>query len=213
MSKALINQQGHTAIDKSSFIEFYPNFFEASLATEVFTRMVEETPWRTTLYQGMTLPRRQCWMSDPGVVADIFQEGPALNWTAQMLDFRLKIEEQCTPHRKRFDYMLMNLYRDGKDMIGWHADEDAVLERTNMVAVVSLGTTRRFLVKRVPQNYREPKPASWERDIDTNADYEFTLTHGSLLLMGGDMQKNFHHAVPRDFSITEPRISLTFHRS
>lgn len=63
----------------------------------------------------VTLPRLQCWMSDVGVVADVYQKEPALPWNGPIGALKTRLE---TLLKCKFDYVLMNYYRDGNDSIG-----------------------------------------------------------------------------------------------
>jgi alkylated DNA repair dioxygenase AlkB len=95
-----------------------------------------------------------------------------------------------------FNHVLLNRYRDGRDSIGFHADNEPELGRDPLVAAVSLGAVRRFVVQR--KGKRRGKPRTWR------------LEHGSLLVMGGTMQHHWYHAVPRESAPTGERINVTF---
>jgi alkylated DNA repair dioxygenase AlkB len=141
-----------------------------------------ELPYR---YSGQTLPPRP-W---PPSVAELI--GPVS---------RRVIEAAATP----FNHVLVNRYRDGNDSMGYHADDEPELGEDPVVACVSLGRTRRFVLK----NRAGPKlPA-----------VSLQLEHGSLLVMGGTCQRYYRHAILREREPDAPhagereRISLTFRR-
>ncbi len=94
-----------------------------------------------------------------------------------------------------FNHVLVNRYRDGDDSMGFHADDEPELGEDPVVATVSLGTTRRFVLK--PRRRR-------------GARCTFDLGHGSLLVMGGTCQRHYYHGVPRQPGLLGERISLTF---
>lgn len=97
-----------------------------------------------------------------------------------------------------FNHVLINRYRDGQDSMGYHADAEPELGLEPVVATLSLGARRRFLV-------RAHERRSGQRAL------ELWLEHGSLLVMGGRCQRHYRHAVPRDASPgVGQRISLTF---
>jgi alkylated DNA repair dioxygenase AlkB len=100
--------------------------------------------------------------------------------------------------RVPFNHVLINRYRDGADSIGLHADDEPELGRDPIVATLSLGATRRFVVK--PRRAR------------TGPDHSLDVDHGSLLVMGGTCQRHYVHGVPRQSSAVGERISLTFRR-
>ena len=96
-----------------------------------------------------------------------------------------------------FNCVLLNLYRDGQDSMGWHSDDEPELGPDPSVASLSLGATRRFQLRR-------------RRDRRTRVDLD--LRHGSLLVMGPPTQAHWQHAVPKrpKASGAGPRVNLTF---
>lgn len=100
--------------------------------------------------------------------------------------------------RAPFNHVLLNRYRDGKDSMGFHADAEPELGPEPVVATLSLGQTRRFVLRR-------HGGTGDERPL------VLPLLDGSLLIMGGTCQRHYRHAIPRE---TRPgfaeRISLTF---
>jgi alkylated DNA repair dioxygenase AlkB len=95
-----------------------------------------------------------------------------------------------------FNFVLLNRYRDGKDAMGWHADDEPSLGCKPVIASISLGATRRLLV-RARRSKREPSTA-----VD--------LRHGSLLLAWGDCQHRYEHSLARTRKPVGERINLTF---
>ena len=96
-----------------------------------------------------------------------------------------------------FNSVLANLYRDGRDCMGWHSDNEPELGPQPVIASLSLGATRRFVLK----DRREPSQK-----------LEIALPHGSLLVMRGDTQQHYRHALPRTAKPGGERINLTFRR-
>ena len=94
----------------------------------------------------------------------------------------------------RYNSVLANLYRDGNDSNGWHADDEASLGPQPTIASLSLGATRRFLLR--------------HRADGTTV--ELALEHGSLVVMAGLSQKCWKHTIPKERRVREPRINLTF---
>ena len=97
-----------------------------------------------------------------------------------------------------FNHVLANRYRDGSDSIGLHADDEPELGPDPPVATLSLGATRRFVVK--PRRAQRGE----SRSLDVH--------HGGLLVMGGTCQRHYVHGVPRQPGVAGERISLTFRR-
>lgn len=100
--------------------------------------------------------------------------------------------------RVPFNHVLINRYRDGGDSIGLHADDEPELGLDPIVATLSLGATRRFVLK--PRRTRFGP----SRSLD--------VRHGSLVVMGGTCQRHYVHGVPRQSGAVGERISLTFRR-
>lgn len=94
-----------------------------------------------------------------------------------------------------FNSVLLNLYRDGQDSNGWHADNEKELGEKPVIASLSLGAQRIFHFKH--RTLKEEK-------------YKLVLEHGSLLIMAGDMQKHWLHQIPKTRKRIGERINLTF---
>lgn len=93
-----------------------------------------------------------------------------------------------------YNFVLANLYPDGKAAIGAHADDEDDIVQGSPIAALSLGQSRTFVL-----TGKDGKRAA-----------EVTLGHGSLLVMEGDTQQRFKHSVPKQPRLTLPRVSLTF---
>jgi alkylated DNA repair dioxygenase AlkB len=93
-----------------------------------------------------------------------------------------------------FNHVLVNRYRDGRDSMGLHADNEPELGADPVVATVSLGVARRFVL--------HPRRPGERHSRD--------LGHGSLLVMGGRCQALFRHGIPRQPAVEGERVSLTF---
>ncbi len=114
-------------------------------------------------------------------------------WTKGLANIRRCLQKQIGV---RFNSVLCNLYRDGQDSMGWHADDEPELGPNPTIASVSLGASRRFLIK----------------SRDGSQRLEYLLGNGSLLIMAGDCQHHWVHQVPRTARPVGPRINLTFRR-
>ncbi len=113
-------------------------------------------------------------------------------YTPELTDLQEKISQHTTAI---FTSVLLNLYRDGKDSNGWHADNEKELGKNPIIASVSLGEKRFFHCK-----HRK----------DPAAKFKLELSHGSLLIMGGAMQHHWLHHIPKTARKIGPRINLTF---
>jgi len=90
--------------------------------------------------------------------------------------------------------VLANLYRDGRDSMGWHADDERELGPEPVITSMSFGAVRRFRFR-----HRE------SREV-----VEIALEPGSVLVMRGLTQHCWMHDLPKTTKVTEPRVNLTF---
>jgi alkylated DNA repair dioxygenase AlkB len=140
-------------------------------------------------------PRLTSWHGDPGCSyaysGRTFDPSP---WTPELA----RIRESVSEHQGcRFNSVLANYYRDGRDSMGEHADDEPELGPSPndvRIASVSLGAPRRFVLRH-------------KRTKEVRA---FELGDGSLLVMGGTTQLYFRHHVPRTKTAVAPRLNLTF---
>jgi alkylated DNA repair dioxygenase AlkB len=108
----------------------------------------------------------------------------------------LFIKEQIDKIAKvDFNSVLMNWYRDGEDYINWHTDAEKELGKNPVIGSVNFGETRRFLIR---------------RNDDNSVKLEFPLKHGTLLIMGGELQHFWQHSVPKEKKVKKSRFNLTF---
>lgn len=140
------------------------------------------------------VPRLMCWYGDPdshyhysGVD---HQPRP---WTPELQSVRAKVEQQC---RCAFNSVLANLYRDGRDSMACHADDEKELGLNPVIASLSLGEERLFKL-----HHKKRKET-----------LDITLGHGDLLVMAGVLQHHWVHSVPKTRSFKKPRINLTFRK-
>lgn len=105
---------------------------------------------------------------------------------------KLKIEKAT---EMTFSSCLLNLYRDGQDSNGWHADDEKELGENPVIASLSLGADRLFHLK--------------HKNIKT-LKHKLTLQNGSLLLMKGETQHHWFHQIPKTKKLIDKRINLTF---
>ncbi|KFN49413.1 hypothetical protein N790_05385 [Arenimonas malthae CC-JY-1] len=140
-------------------------------------------------------PRLSCWIGDPGasyVYSRVrFEPRP---WPQALAALRPRIDAAAGV---AMNSVLANLYRDGRDAMGWHSDDEPELGPRPVIASLSLGGTRRFA-------FRHRHDPARKHAID--------LPHGSLLLMAGDTQAEWKHALPRTARPVPARINLTFRR-
>ena len=175
---------------------WWPDAFVAE-ADLWFSQLQTVIPWQQHRLQmfGRELnePRLSCWMGEHGYRYSGKTRTPE-PWQPLVRDICQRVSTICA---QPFNGVLLNGYRDGQDSMGWHADDEAVLGRNPVIASVSLGSTRRFKLR--------PKAGH-----DRSEQRELHLSHGSLLVMAGEMQHHWQHALPKMAAVVQPRINLTF---
>lgn len=138
-------------------------------------------------------PRLSAWVGDPEATytySGIRNE--PLPWPSVLAALRPRVSQAAD---EAFNGVLCNLYRDGRDSMGFHADDEPELGPEPVIASLSLGAVRRFQLRH-------------RRDKRDRLDLD--LPNGSLLLMRGPLQRRYRHAVPKEASVTGARINLTF---
>ncbi len=173
-----------------------PAFFPKEQADEFYRRLLRNLAWRTEelLIYGrrLTTPRLMAWYGDTD--AHYKYSGQAhrpLPWTTELLDLRNAVTAVC---RRRFNSVLANLYRDGRDSMGSHADNEQELGENPLIASLSFGETRILRFKH---------PANGIK-------LDLALAHGDLLIMAGALQHHWRHELPKTRKVLQPRINLTF---
>jgi alkylated DNA repair dioxygenase AlkB len=175
-------------------------FLSGAEASSLFQRLRSEVPWRqdTIKIYGKEhlLPRLQQWYGDAGL--NYTWSGirmVPLPWIPALNEIRRRAEEAV---KERFNTALLNLYRNGDDTVAWHSDDERTLGPTPIIASVSLGAERDFVLR--------------HRNRADVEEVKIALPHGSLLLMQGKTQAMWKHALPRRRGVTRERINLTFRR-
>ena len=179
-------------------LRYAPDWLPAPIADELFFTVRQSVPWEThrirLFGRWVDSPRLSCWMGDAEAAYTYsgarFEPHP---WPVALRELRRRLVDELGCE---FNSVLANRYRDGRDCMGWHSDNEASLGPEPVIASVSLGASRRFVLK-----HRQAAPK-----------LELSLPHGSLLLMGGETQANYRHALPRTAKPVGERINLTFRR-
>ncbi len=173
------------ALDERSWLDVVPGWVPDH--AELFDRLLAEAPWQQ---RTRTMWERE--VLEPRLVA-AWPTGAALPpYLAELTDV---LSER---YGVAFDSCLVNLYRDGSDAVAWHADTVRKVLRDPLVATVSLGTRRSFLLR----------PAAGGPVARRYAPGE-----GDLIVMGGACQHEWVHTVPRERSASGARMSVTLRHS
>jgi alkylated DNA repair dioxygenase AlkB len=147
----------------------------------LFAELLDSLDW-----QGRVVPMYERMVDQPRLTARLTgtEQVPVIEAMRSALGGRYGLE---------FSGVGCNLYRDGRDSVAWHGDRVARDLAEAVVAIVSLGGRRRFLL----------------RPIGAGPSVRFELGSGDLLVMGGSCQRTWQHCVPKA-ARAEPRISVTF---
>ena len=175
----------------------YCNLFDKKESDHLFSELCSTIDWRQDSIQFfgkyVTLPRLTAWYGDEGksyTYSKIKMEPQ--RWTTTLIKIKSQIEDVANT---KFNSVLLNLYRDGKDSVAWHSDDEPDLGENPVIGSVSFGATRRFMLR---HKYRK------------ELKFEIELTHGSFLLMKGVTQHFWQHQIPKTSKLIQPRINLTF---
>lgn len=177
---------------------FDPAWLGAGEADGLMQALLREVPWevhRIRLFgRQVDSPRLSCWIGDAG--ARYRYSGTVFAphaWPPALAPVRARLARVL---HAGFDSVLANRYRDGRDGMGWHRDDESELGPRPVIASLSLGATRRFALK----------------SLDGAQRIAVELPHGSLLVMRGNTQARYRHALPKTARPVGERVNLTFRR-
>jgi alkylated DNA repair dioxygenase AlkB len=172
----------------------------ADPASAIKRHLISETPWRAEniVVWGKTFPQPRliAWYGDAG--NSYTYSGIHLNplpWTPVLLKIKTRVEAVAGD---TFNSVLLNYYRDHRDSMGLHSDDEPELGERPIIASLSLGEERTFILKHKTRT--ELKPV------------RLKLASGSLLLMKGETQRHWKHGIDKETRPCGPRINLTFRR-
>lgn len=178
-------------------IVFHPSFLNEWESDRLLTELTQTINWRQdwiTIYgRSMPQPRLTSWYGDPG--KSYTYSGITMiptPWAPILLDLKAKVDAVSGVV---FNSVLLNLYRDGSDSMGWHSDDELELGQNPVIGSLSLGGTRRFMLR---------------HRFEQGLKHQLELTSGSFLLMQGTTQHHWQHQVPKTKRLVPPRINLTF---
>jgi alkylated DNA repair dioxygenase AlkB len=181
---AALSTARRTRLDTGSWVEIVP--FWLSGADALFARLQAAVPWKEhyrRLFDRTFL--------EPRLTAEYGDVREAPEPLASMADVLSR------HYRIRYDSLWLNLYRDGRDSAGWHRDRFSCRKPECIVPVLTLGATRRFLIK--------PRHGG--------SSVAFSPGSGDLIVMGGRCQQDWVHGVPKAPLSREARISVNFQSS
>lgn len=178
-------------------IKHLPNYLSPKQADALFLNLLELRGWRQDCInifgKVRPLPRLHRWFAK----SDELYEWSGIQMQPEPFPSCLRelLVQLSQENDARFNTALGNLYRNGKDSVAWHSDDEPDLGPNPTIASLSLGATRRFLMR---------------KKSDHKQSMTFNLSHGSLLVMSGSTQIEWEHCIPKAPSCAEARINLTF---
>ena len=192
-----LNEQPNGLILAGADLLFDPKWLATREADSLYESVRRQVAWechRIKIFgREVDSPRLSCWMGDEGASyvysQTRFEPKP---WLPQLQSLRERLQKEF---EWKFNSVLANCYRNGLDSMGWHSDDEPELGKQPVIASISLGATRRFSFKAKTEGAKA---------------MHLELPHGSLLIMRGDTQKNYRHALAKTAKPTGERINLTF---
>lgn len=190
------DEKQHFMLPNAELI-YVPNFFNKVLADQFFDHIHTETDWQhndiTVFGKTYKEPRLTALYSEtnqPYGYSNLIMY-PKL-FTDKLKNIKTQVEAFS---EYNFNTLLINLYRNGNDSNGWHADNEKELGKNPIIASVSFGEERPFHFKH--RTLKEER-------------HKLILEHGSLLIMKGEMQHYWLHQIAKTKKQIAPRINLTF---
>jgi alkylated DNA repair dioxygenase AlkB len=179
-------------------LHYYPHFHDAQRAAYLLAHFLRDVPWRQDRIRIagrlMDVPRLQAWYGDKG--SGYGYSGISLRplpWTPVLQEIRETLQATTG---LTFNSVLLNLYRNGRDSVAWHSDDEAELGPDPCIASLSYGAVRKLEIRPL------------DRTVGRKQSLE--LGDGSLLLMGKGFQQHWQHQVPKVPDLHTPRVNLTF---
>jgi alkylated DNA repair dioxygenase AlkB len=190
---------GETRLGHGAVVRYEPGWLAKDEADALMRELRAGASWTqgaiAMFGREIPEPRLTAWVGD----ADYTYSGRTMRaapWPTALAALRARLDRAAGPH---FNAVLLNLYRDGNDSMGLHSDAEPELGTDPVIASVSLGAERRFVL--VPR-----KKAARDGAV------EVMLAHGSLLVMAGTCQHHYRHGLPKQPGAQGERINLTFRR-
>ena len=184
---------------KEADIIYYPNFYDFLEANTIFEQLLNEIPWQQDdikVYGKVyAQPRLTALFGNDGKpysYSNIKMQPHPWNLILQKMKFQIE-----NVIAENFTTVLLNLYRNGKDSNGWHADNEKELGINPVIASLSFGEERYFHL---------------QHNTDKELKLKILLEHGSLLIMKGTTQHFWKHQIPKTAKPIGNRINLTFRK-
>lgn len=192
----MIDSENLLPLDGEAY--FLKNFLDADRSNELMRVLESSLNWKEEKVRifgkWIMQPRKVAWYGDPGTdyTYSGLKHSPDV-WTKELLSLKSMVEEKLS---ESFNSVLANLYRNERDSNGWHSDNEKELGENPVIASLSFGETREFLMRHKQKDFKLKIP----------------LETGSLLVMKGGTQAFWKHTLPKRTRRLGPRINLTFRK-
>ena len=188
----LFSSAARSALSGASWIEYVPGWLDG--ADSLFDDLVDRLDF--TQRTGISMYDR---LVDEPRLTSWWNEVESIEAPTQVVgDMRWALEDRYSRH---FDSIGFNLYRDQHDSVAWHADRHRHRVTDPVVAILSVGESRPFQMRR---------RRDAEHGEGGGASLTWGLGHGDLFVMGGACQHEWQHCVPKRRRAAGPRMSITF---
>ena len=212
-----------TYLSPDAWIDYIPNYIHSEKATLLMKSLIESEEWehRSIAVFGKEVkqPRLMSWGGD----LPYRYSGQTLPIRPIPVDLHEIWNQIEILYQQTFNHVVLNYYRDGKDHMGMHADDERELGINPLIVALSLGESRAFNLevkqrRRGRKKQKKKAQSSVENRLDDRTSfplgkrYQLTLEHGSLMTMGGNLQHKWRHGVPKIKGHREcgPRLNITF---
>ncbi|MBC91811.1 MAG: alpha-ketoglutarate-dependent dioxygenase AlkB [Flavobacteriaceae bacterium] len=180
-------------------ISYYSNFLLKKTSDNLFNKLKKTIPWKQDIIKvfGKTYNQPRLTSLHSTLKQNYSYSSITMTPLKMTTDLFYLMSLIKEINNTSFNTVLLNLYRDGSDSNGWHADNEKELGKNPVIASLSFGESRYFHLK-----HRTKKDQR----------FKIKLEHGSLLIMSGPMQHNWLHMIPKTKKKLDERINLTFRK-
>ncbi|CAK0761450.1 hypothetical protein CVIRNUC_002861 [Coccomyxa viridis] len=198
--QAQLSRKGLTDLGQGAQVLYYPRMFNRAEAAEMLTSLQTEVAWQqkevTVHGKRVMQPRMVAYMADEPSLAYTYSRQTMIpdSWTPAVRLIKARLEQETGAV---FNSCLLNLYRNGRDHMSYHSDNEALYGPQPVIGSVSFGEARAFILR---------------QNSNHACKLNFALGNGDMLTMQGTTQDHWMHAVPRRLQCSGSRISLTFRK-
>ncbi|RKF15635.1 alpha-ketoglutarate-dependent dioxygenase AlkB [Alginatibacterium sediminis] len=183
-------------LEQHRWFGYHPKWLAKSTCEQLINELADAVQWPEShihmFGRRIAEPRRSAWFGDPHcsyTYSGQLRQPQA--WRTELFQLKILLESELNHN---FNSVLVNCYRDGQDYMGWHRDNEKELGQNPLIASISLGASRRFLL----------------RERRGEQQFEFLLGSGDLLVMRAESQEICEHSLPKMRALQQARINLTF---